>query len=91
MRKFTESPISVLMHSYALNDDHEVSLAENAVPLGRLPRAKLRCDIKVDRVVTDDMVELKTTLSFTSCARIKKPALAAEHRLLQQISDLSSF
>ena len=43
-----------------MNDDYEVARAENAVPLGLLPGAKLKRDIDVDTVVTYDMVELKT-------------------------------
>lgn len=45
---------------YALNDLYEVAAAENVVPLGLLPGAKLLRDISTDDVVTYSDVEIRT-------------------------------
>lgn len=60
---------------YALNDLYATAGAEKLVPLGLLPGARLRCDVRKDQVITYDMVDLKTDTMLYHLRRLQDAGL----------------
>ena len=61
---------------YALNDHYHIAKEENMVPLGLLPGAKLKKDVKKDQIITYDMVDLKQDTSLYQLRQLQDAGLA---------------